>query len=260
MAAEVSSAPRQAPWMTEAATAIVCDADGQPVRAPSRAVASRFVQVSPLARPAAATPSSRNPSLQPFLWAPLAAAECRVFASSQAAFSKTSIVQGNTKVVSACVIGPRAIVRGDIAQVSFGTFVFIGESAVIKPPMAVVARPVGQAGGSTTTTVEPLKVQYGDYVAVGKDSVVEALHVGSCVVLEEGCVVGSRSVIGDAVWFRAGSVVPPGATIAPFGVYAGNPCLRVAELHPDACLFDIREVVCELVVRTAPFLFSTGES
>ena len=146
-----------------------------------------------------------------------------------------------------CVIRSGAIVRGDIAKISLGSFVFLGDDTVIRPPMVKVRK-----------ACEPLPVNIGEFVYFGAGCVVESAAVGSGVILEAAVVLGSRTRIGDCVVVRAGSVVPAGSTLAPFGVYEGQPCVRVAELHPEAALFDIRAWICRQIALTVPFVFAAN--
>ena len=44
-----------------------------------------------------------------------------------------------------------------------------------------------------------LPIKLGDYVTIGKGSVVKASQIGSCVEIGEGCVIGDRAIIKSCV-------------------------------------------------------------
>jgi dynactin-5 len=155
------------------------------------------------------------------------------------ALHKGRRIMGNVVTMSHCVISNDVLLRGDIARIQIGRFVLLGESGVVRPPMI----PVKQG-------VEPVPVAIGDHVYIGARCVIEAAVVGSCVVIERDCVVGPRAVIGDGVMIQARTVVPSGATLTSFGIYAGNPAELVGQLNRESALFDIRELVLDTLRRT----------
>lgn len=143
---------------------------------------------------------------------------------------------GNVSLKQSCVVGRGAIIRGDIAKVAFGSFVFIGEGAVVRPPLML-----------RDSSMEAYASTVGDFVYIGAGTVVEASVIGSGVILGDGAVIGSRVSISNSVIVLPGSVVPAVAVLGPFGVYQGNPAQRVAELPCECAFVDIREWVVRVV-------------
>lgn len=150
-------------------------------------------------------------------------------------------VLGTVHMQKCCVLSRDVLLRGDIAPIRLGRFVLLGEAAVVRPTLLM-----GKA-------VEPAPVRVGDYVVVGARSVVEAVSVGSSIVIEGDCIIGARSVVSDGVWLQANAVVPPGTTLAPFCVYAGNPATIVGQVHPETGLFELRDAVLDIIRGTGLF-------
>jgi carbonic anhydrase/acetyltransferase-like protein (isoleucine patch superfamily) len=169
-----------------------------------------------------------------------------VMPTHQVAFHRRAAVLDNVTFIAAVVIDESAMLRGDLAKISLGSYGYVGARTVIKPSFI-----------KTKALFDPLPTSLGDYVAISSDCVIESVAIGCCVLIEEGCVLGSRSRVGDCVILRKGAVVPPGAVVAPFGVYAGQPAVRIADLHPESALFDLRELVLQLLICHAPFLFGS---
>jgi carbonic anhydrase/acetyltransferase-like protein (isoleucine patch superfamily) len=151
-------------------------------------------------------------------------------------------LHGDVKMKNGCVLCSDVLIRGDLGagSVDMGKFVAIGESVLLRPPVRLTDR-----GGAD---IVPLSI--GEHVFIGKHCVVEASRVGSCVVIESDCILGPNSEVHHGVWLKSHSVVPRDAKLMPFGVYEGNPARLVGQIHPDAGLFEMRELVLDVIRRT----------
>lgn len=149
-------------------------------------------------------------------------------------------VLGAAVTLRGCVVCQDAILRGDISRIQLGKYVLVGSGAVIRPPMMAMRHGMEP----------PPLVTVGDYGYIGADSVVESSSVGSCVVIERDCILGARSTVCDGVWLLTKSVVPPDATLTTFGVYGGNPATLVGQLHPEAGLFQVRDLIINVIRAT----------
>eukprot|EP00658_Telonema_sp_P-2_P075740 TRINITY_DN65444_c0_g1_i1.p1 TRINITY_DN65444_c0_g1~~TRINITY_DN65444_c0_g1_i1.p1 ORF type:complete len:103 (+),score=19.00 TRINITY_DN65444_c0_g1_i1:121-429(+) len=57
----------------------------------------------------------------------------------------------------------------------------------------------------------------GNYVFFGTRTICEAMLVGNFVIIEADCIIGERCTLGHGCWLRAGTVVPSGQALIPFG-------------------------------------------
>ena len=151
---------------------------------------------------------------------------------------KTALPFGDISLTSSCLIGREAIIRGDLAKISLGTFVVIGSRTVLRPPFRMIP---------TKSAAEACPVTIGDFTQFGSMVVCEALCVGNFVIVEDGAVLGSKSVIPHGAWIKKGCVVPSHMTLIPFAVYEGNPCKLVATLQEDAHVVLVRERLRQLL-------------
>ena len=96
----------------------------------------------------------------------------------------------------------------------------MGHFVVLHPPSTVTAAGVGF-----------LPLTLGDFVFVGRDSVVRAASIGTCVHIGASVVLGERCIIKDCCEILDGSVVPPDTVIPPFTRWGGNPCRMLGVLN-----------------------------
>jgi dynactin-5 len=161
------------------------------------------------------------------------AKEYTIEASINSFVDVTALPFGDISLSSSCIIGREAVLRGDLAKISLGAFVAIGNKTLIKPPYRMVL--------GARQAAEACPVSIGDYTQFGSMVVCEALCVGNFVIVEDGVVIGSKSMISHGCWIKKGAVVPPQSNLIPFAVYEGNPCMLVATLQEDAHVVLVRE-------------------
>lgn len=129
---------------------------------------------------------------------------------------------GDVATIS-CFVGKASVVRGDIARVTLGQGVFVDDGVIIRPPLRITDK----------VAAEAIPSSIGNYVYIGRRTICEAMSVGNFVIIEKDCVIGERCVLGHGCWLKAGSVVPVGQTLIPFGVYEGNPAMLVGRSQED---------------------------
>ena len=130
-----------------------------------------------------------------------------------------------------CIFCSEVIVRADIAAVTLGRNVYVGALSVIRPPLSY-----------RSNKIKAYDVIIGDYVYIGSAVVTEAISIGNCVIIEDKCVLGSKSVIYDCVKILPNTVVPPETVLPPLTVWSGSPARCIGKLHEDAA-FEIRDFV-----------------
>jgi dynactin 5 len=133
-----------------------------------------------------------------------------------------------------CVIeGRGTVLHSDRAPITLGSRVAVGEGVTLRPGEAAAPRAAGAGGGGPTPPQQPPLYEpmtLGDGVVVGRDSVVEARHVGTGARIGAGCVVGPRCVVHDGAVLVDLCVLPPDTVVPPLAVVAGCPGRVVGEV------------------------------
>ena len=94
--------------------------------------------------------------------------------------------------------------------------------AVLQPPSAVSASGLGF-----------LPMTIGDFVTFGKDTVVRAASIGSCVKIGSDVVLGERCILKDCCEVLSGAVLPPDTVVAPYTCWGGNPA-KLVSMHNES--------------------------
>ena len=102
-----------------------------------------------------------------------------------------------------------------MAQISLGKYTLFLEGVVIKPSYKRVS------GGK----LKFLPIEIGDYVFVDKNTIIQAVKIGSFTKIGKDCIIGQRSLISDNVIILPGTIVPPDTVIPSYSVYGGKPCI-----------------------------------
>lgn len=157
--------------------------------------------------------------------------------------------------------GSWCVIREDMIPYDIGSFVFIGDGVVLRPPpfLAVtrsggvmlsspLSGPPPPSRGTTTTglgstmngaaaAASPLwsaSIPIGSYTFIGPRVVCEASKIDSYVFIGEEAVIGPLVEIMEGACVTAGSVVPGEAVLAPFTVYEGRPAVPRGTIHATA--------------------------
>ncbi|PFH34327.1 putative dynactin p25 [Besnoitia besnoiti] len=125
----------------------------------------------------------------------------------------------NITLAGRSVVSQGVLLRGDLVSLRFGRYVYLDDNVLVHPSSY---RSKGQ------TLHVPLTV--GDYVTVGRDTVVRAVAIGSCVQIGANCVIGNRCILKDFCKILPGTVLAPDTVVPSFTVFGGAPGRVVAEL------------------------------
>ena len=144
--------------------------------------------------------------------------------SPWATIHESAVLTGNIRILDDAVVGPRAVIRGDTAQIVVGPKAKIEQEAVLTASHNSFADPV---------TGIPLQLVVGPSAQIGKGAVLD-----SCIV-EGGAVIGERAVVGRGAIVEAGAkvgddtVVPPGRRVPAKEEWKGNPATFVGLVGGD---------------------------
>eukprot|EP00826_Nyctotherus_ovalis_P055089 TRINITY_DN7293_c0_g1_i10.p4 TRINITY_DN7293_c0_g1~~TRINITY_DN7293_c0_g1_i10.p4 ORF type:complete len:117 (+),score=43.60 TRINITY_DN7293_c0_g1_i10:73-423(+) len=89
------------------------------------------------------------------------------------------------------------------------------------------------------------ELNIGDYVHLGKRSIISAGKIGNCVDIGEDCIIGQRAIIRGNSVVLPNSIVPPEGVVPPFTVYGGRPATFVAELPESVQEVFKHKAICE---------------
>ena len=116
----------------------------------------------------------------------------------------TATIVGDVRVGEGCSFWFGAVVRGDVAPVTFGRRVNVQDTCVVH-----------------TDTDVPNVIE--DDVTIGHGAVVHGMFVGRGSLIGMGATVLSRTRIGRGCLIAAGAVVPPGLEVPDGMVVMGVP-------------------------------------
>ncbi|KAL8443650.1 hypothetical protein Emed_006668 [Eimeria media] len=134
----------------------------------------------------------------------------------------------NVTIAGTSVLNDGVVLRGDLAAMRLGRFVWLGKNTVLQP---CSCRSKGQ--------LQHVPMTVGDCCIVGDDCVVQAASLGNCVEIGPRCVIGNRCLLKDHCVLLADSVLPPDTIVPAFTVFGGVPARLVGEL-PEAWALKLR--------------------
>lgn len=129
-----------------------------------------------------------------------------VYSASGNVISRDSNIHGSRCIINHgnSVVETGTIIRGDLNHgkpiIKWGHHCIFGEKCSIQPP---------ERDGRRFPCV------IGNFVAIGRESFVEAAQIGSYVVIGDGCKVGRFAILKDGVVVRPGTHIPPFAVVSP---------------------------------------------
>lgn len=136
-----------------------------------------------------------------------------------------------------CIIGPEAIIRGDLAPVQLNRYSIVGARTTLHPCHTSVQAPGAQA------ILKFIPQTIGADVWIGEDCVIEAAVIGAGCIIGKGCVLSKRCILKDYVRVMDGSVVPADMVIPPFCIVSGNPAQIVGEVPESTSTLGHRAAV-----------------
>jgi carbonic anhydrase/acetyltransferase-like protein (isoleucine patch superfamily) len=129
-----------------------------------------------------------------------------------------ALVLGRTQLGEDASVWPFAVLRGDVNEIFIGARSNVQDGSVLH-----VAHdgPIAPGG---------IALHIGDDVTVGHKVMLHACRIGHRCLVGMSSIVLDGASIQDDVMLGAGSLVPPGKTLASRGLYLGNPAQRVRDL------------------------------
>ncbi len=129
------------------------------------------------------------------------------------------LVIGDVHIGAESSVWPGTVVRGDIHRIRIGRKTNIQDGCVLHNSHDGPYMP----GGS------PLTV--GDRVTVGHKAILHGCEVQDECLIGMGAIVMDKAVIESGVMLGAGSLVPPGKTLASGYLYTGSPARQARPLN-----------------------------
>jgi dynactin 5 len=141
--------------------------------------------------------------------------------SSGNIISRKSVLFGtqNIHLHGKTIIAKDSIIRGDLSYIRIGRYCILDDGCVIRPPHK-----------RFTKGFHFIPLNIGNYVYVGKNSVISAAQIGSHVMIGQNCVISPLCILRDCCEIMDGSVLAPGTVVPPFSRYGGVPAKLVCEL------------------------------
>lgn len=129
-----------------------------------------------------------------------------------------SLVLGDVELGNDVSVWPGAVVRGDMHRIRIGERTSVQDGAVLHITHASDFNPDGW----------PLTI--GNDVTIGHQACLHGCTIGNEVLIGIGATVLDGAVVEDQVVIGAGTLVPPGKTLASGYVYMGSPARQVRPL------------------------------
>lgn len=126
----------------------------------------------------------------------------------------TAVVIGGVRLADHVSVWPGAVVRGDAADISVGSYSNVQDNVVLH-----------------TEVGKPLQI--GQRVTVGHGAILHACTVEDEVLIGMGSIVLTGAVIGKGAIIAAGALVTSGTVVAPGTLYIGSPAKPVRPVTPE---------------------------
>ncbi|HAD09070.1 MAG TPA: gamma carbonic anhydrase family protein [Porticoccaceae bacterium] len=127
-------------------------------------------------------------------------------------------VIGNVTLGDDCSVWPGAVIRGDMHTITIGQRTSIQDGSVLHITHASDYNPGGW----------PLTI--GNDVTIGHNVTLHGCKLGNEILVGIGSTVMDGAVVEDRVVIGAGTLVPPGKTLASGYLYIGSPCKQARAL------------------------------
>ncbi len=130
----------------------------------------------------------------------------------------SAVVLGDVQLGDDSSVWPLVVIRGDMHRIRIGQRSSVQDGSVLHITHAGPYNPDGY----------PLTI--GDDVTIGHKALLHGCTVGNRVLIGMGAIVMDGAVIEDEVVLGAGSLVPPGKTLASGYLYVGSPAKQARPL------------------------------
>ena len=130
----------------------------------------------------------------------------------------SAVVLGDVKIGADTSIWPLVVIRGDMHKIRIGHSCSIQDGSILHIAPAGPYNPDGF----------PLII--GNHVTVGHQAMLHGCTIGDRILVGMGAMIMDGAVIESDVVIGAGSLVPPGKTLASGFLYVGRPAKQVRAL------------------------------
>ncbi|BBB28007.1 gamma carbonic anhydrase family protein [Neptunomonas japonica] len=130
----------------------------------------------------------------------------------------SAVVLGDVKIGADSSVWPLVVIRGDMHRIRIGHSCSIQDGSILHITHAGPYNPDGY----------PLVI--GDHVTVGHQAMLHGCSIGDRVLVGMGAMIMDGAVVESDVVVGAGSLVPPGKTLASGFLYVGRPAKQVRAL------------------------------
>lgn len=130
----------------------------------------------------------------------------------------SAMLIGDIEIGADSSVWPLAVIRGDMQRIRIGARTSIQDGSVLHITHAGPFNPEGF----------PLTI--GDEVTVGHKVILHGCTLGSRILVGMGAIIMDGAVVEDEVIIGAGSLVPPGRTLASGFLYVGSPAKQARPL------------------------------
>ncbi len=125
---------------------------------------------------------------------------------------------GDVSLGDDCSVWPSAVIRGDMHKITIGARTSVQDGSVLHITHASDYNPGGWA------------LTIGDDVTIGHNVTLHGCTLGKQILVGIGSTVMDGAVVEDQVVIGAGTLVPPGKTLASGYLYIGSPCKQARPL------------------------------
>ena len=132
---------------------------------------------------------------------------------------------GDVSLGDDCSVWPSAVIRGDMHKITIGARTSVQDGSVLHITHASDYNPGGW----------PLTI--GDGVTIGHNVTLHGCTLGNQILVGIGSTVMDGVVVEDKVVIGAGSLVPPGKTLASGYLYIGSPCKQARPLSETELVY-----------------------
>lgn len=138
---------------------------------------------------------------------------------------EASVLVGDIFLDQDASIWPMVAARGDVNHIRIGKRSNVQDGSILHVTRKSVSRPEGH----------PLII--GDDVTIGHKAMLHGCQVGNRVLIGMGAIILDGAIVEDDVILGAGSLVPPGKTLASGYLYVGSPAKQARPLSEAELAF-----------------------
>jgi len=148
---------------------------------------------------------------------------------------KSALVLGlhNIQVSGRTTIEKSTTTRGDLDGISIGKNCVIADGAVLRPSDQLANDDRKDQNNAQELKIKFVEMKIGDFVVIGKSSVVRAAKIGNYVYVGDSCIIQQRCMLDSCSMLLPNTILAQGTVVPPFTVYGGVPGRCVGRLPPS---------------------------